>query len=156
MSNISASQQFSTFPQVGISVPGATLGDRSTSCLGRHLCQSDNDDCENCAVVGFSSNLLYCETIANSVCLGSLTNASGLQERILTLHSLVICFLFHIKIYIWCIFILFRCLRSCSWETQVPLSQHFSAPVLAERNSTVLSSFHSVQNCEMSFWFYFF
>ena len=30
--------------QVGISVPGATLGDRSTSCLGRHLCQSDNLD----------------------------------------------------------------------------------------------------------------
>ena len=32
------------FHQVGISVPGATLGDRSTSCLGRHLCQSDHDD----------------------------------------------------------------------------------------------------------------
>ena len=30
--------------QVGISVPGATLGDRSTSCLGRHLCQSENYD----------------------------------------------------------------------------------------------------------------
>ena len=25
-------------------MPGATLGDRSTSCLGRHLCQSDNLD----------------------------------------------------------------------------------------------------------------
>ena len=25
-------------------MPGASLGDRSTSCLGRHLCQSDNDD----------------------------------------------------------------------------------------------------------------
>ena len=25
-------------------MPGARLGDRSTSCLGRHLCQSDNDD----------------------------------------------------------------------------------------------------------------
>jgi len=49
--------------KVGISVPGASLGDRSTSCLGRHLCQS------------------------------SLTNASGLQERIVTLHSLMLAFM---------------------------------------------------------------
>ena len=39
--------QFIIEHQVGISVPGATLGDRSTSCLGRHLCQSDNDDDDN-------------------------------------------------------------------------------------------------------------
>ena len=28
-------------------MPGASLGDRSTSCLGRHLCQSDNDEDDN-------------------------------------------------------------------------------------------------------------
>ena len=28
-------------------MPGATLGDRSTSCLGRHLCQSANDVNDN-------------------------------------------------------------------------------------------------------------
>lgn len=50
--------------KVGISVPGATLGDRSTSCLGRHLCQSS-----------------------------LLTTASGLQERIVTLHSLMLAFM---------------------------------------------------------------
>jgi len=49
--------------KVGLSVPGASLGDRATACLGRHLCQS------------------------------SLINASGLQERILTLHSLMLAFM---------------------------------------------------------------
>ena len=44
--------------QVGISVPGATLGDRSTSCLGRHLCQSDNDvnDDDNDVIDGDNDN----------------------------------------------------------------------------------------------------